>query len=521
MPNNKTLFLAIAAVVIMAIFGALYSQQPEDGIYLQLYEVRDGRIKPIEPTPDMYLYLKIEAITPDLLEKIAEINAKPAKKIFIPTKKLREIAQRWVSEHERRKNDVTNFQTGLLITISIRRVVNQTVEELYYVVDSVSYRPYLVEKTGKLKIKLHLKKGERTARSEVEYDVSPLDRYTDVRHMQPLNTRTPPTQLFDCVPALIEEVKYVVTPENLSSLPADYFTTYNGRTYIKTPVLIVDNVYSYSGRISASIAIYGQPVRSAAYLTVATGKIIEALSKGYIPAPDIPIWISISTTWGGTYRFNDGASALPNERFWVWIWARPVFRISSVYDGYICPFGYYVKVNYLYDKIETFVQDVLAYNGVIQGGLQRGLPDSRIMDRFFEGGELTLLQIPNSALADGKLDPGESINSSKIFPHFNKCGTDYEVTIPVGAIAALLLCTKLSGGTATPACYAFLSNIGVTLSHQGPTIFVDIKLTNEGAVGGIGYNVPEYVYMAVSKYYYYGSDSCTYKVPVATYFQTR
>ncbi|MFN7106521.1 MAG: hypothetical protein ACK4M3_08090, partial [Pyrobaculum sp.] len=155
----------------------------------------------------------------------------------------------------------------------------------------------------------------------------------------------------------------------------------------------------------------------------------------------------------------------------------------------------------------------------IQGGYNDGLPDGRIMNIIFSGSSPKKLEIPDTVLKDGKLDPRESIKLQQVFPYFDKCGANFEATIPVGAFAALA-CTTLTGGTSASACVYFLSNIGISLSHQGPQIYIFGDITNHGAYEKTGYNVSEYVYMAVSNYQY-SSGSCYYNVPVATYFETR
>lgn len=94
---------------------------------------------------------------------------------------------------------------------------------------------------------------------------------------------------------------------------------------------------------------------------------------------------------------------------------------------------------------------------------------------FFSGTTWQRLSIPETSLADGRLDPGESIALEQIFKHFDKCGADFEVSIPAESIAALGICAALGFGIGSAPCTAaagFASAFMVSLSAKGSSIYL-------------------------------------------------
>ncbi|MFN7106191.1 MAG: hypothetical protein ACK4M3_06390, partial [Pyrobaculum sp.] len=76
-----TILMAVFTTIIV-VFGVLLFGLPggssNEGIYLEfnLYEIRNGKLVPVKPTPDMYLFVKIDAVTPNTTVTIVEANAK-------------------------------------------------------------------------------------------------------------------------------------------------------------------------------------------------------------------------------------------------------------------------------------------------------------------------------------------------------------------------------------------------------------------------------------------------------------
>jgi len=152
------------------------------------------------------------------------------------------------------------------------------------------------------------------------------------------------------------------------------------------------------------------------------------------------------------------------------------------------------------------------------------------MNSFFSGTNMTWVVIPDTPLNDGGLQPGESIALQSIVEHCDSCGDGFEVGIPAGAMLGLFVCSALGFGIGTPACEALLTYAGafeISLELVPAEIRISGSLENEGSYNGIGYNITEYVFMAISKYKYKvpppwwcpWCTPCEYKVPAGIYFR--
>ncbi|MFN3268915.1 MAG: hypothetical protein ACK416_06630, partial [Zestosphaera sp.] len=230
-----------------------------------------------------------------------------------------------------------------------------------------------------------------------------------------------------------------------------------------------------------------------------------------------------------TYLFTKSLLLEPLKSGWLWMWARPVYRIYKVYEVISFPCS---TVNYIGDDVENVIGDVLTSGLTIVGDREWELPHSELMKMFFNGTEMKKLVIPDTSLADGDLDPGESVALEHIFKYFDKCPHDFEIGIPAGSIAALVMCGALglpTGGSACLAAIAFASAFQLSLSAEGSSIYVTGGIDNYGDYPGISgdYNVPEIVYVAVSKYQYkvdppwwcFWCSPCYFNVPAGIYFK--
>ena len=178
--------------------------------------------------------------------------------------------------------------------------------------------------------------------------------------------------------------------------------------------------------------------------------------------------------------------------------------------------------NYIGEQDYFYIADVYTNNGYIVSDKSFGLPNEILS--FFSGGVVKQgpLKIPNTALGDGALQPGEIIYFGQIFPSFDKCGADFEIGIPVGAIivAALTKDVRLTLTTAA------IKALQVSLSVEGATVYVDGYIYNYGDHPGVptDYNFSELIYIAVGRYSYTATDifgnTCAYSVPAGLYIES-
>ncbi|MEM0203940.1 MAG: hypothetical protein QXO16_08680 [Archaeoglobaceae archaeon] len=517
------ILLLVAFVSILAAHAVMnVKREPGILITLNLYDVNIEKKELVDITsailddPNVLMYLHIDVIAPPSpkFEDLVTINItmKPKKEIFIRSDELLEISKEWVSVYASRNTNPENMYSGLIIRLIIYN--RSTGEIVFEAFDSFSYKPIEVTKGKPIEITMNLVKKS----PEQKFKISPVSQ-----HVKSVEAK----EICDGCEYWIErELVVSITPESLKTkLPSDYFKSVDGVLYMKTPVLIVKNAYSNSGVITSSINIGMREVSVGVYPTLTSGEILDKITKGY--SPTVTLWKGSGLTWGGsTYYFYYNTGDLgPEQSVWIWIWARPVYRIYKVYEVDSCTYTRY----YIGDDVENFITHVLTSGTGIVGGGNIGLPQSELMQTLFNGVEMNKLQISGTSLEDGKLDPGESIALEQIVQYFDTCGADFEVGIPAGSLAALSICAVLglpAGGTACAVAVAFSSAFQLSLSIQG-SMYITGGLVNHGEFNGRGYNVPEDVYMAISRYQYkvdppwwcFWCTPCYYRVPAGIYFQ--
>ncbi|MHA1617487.1 MAG: hypothetical protein ACTSX9_09300 [Candidatus Njordarchaeales archaeon] len=143
-----------------------------------------------------------------------------------------------------------------------------------------------------------------------------------------------------------------------------------------------------------------------------------------------------------------------------------------------------------------------------------------MMDWFFEGTHLTHLYVPNSAeLKDGDLDPGESVPFEVIMETFDVYRVDFGVGISVGAIIATLIAS-----TSLALVAPVIAGLAISVNYVEETAwYANGQVTNHGYDEnlGLGYDVSEDVFIALSNYRYSTWTSTEIKefdVPAGIYF---
>jgi len=309
-------------------------------------------------------------------------------------------------------------------------------------------------------------------------------------------------------------------------LPSKYFKVVNGFTYMKVPVVVAINDFpSMSATVTVSIDTTISSPALGVYPTYAIGpNIAKAINNpNYPELPSVTIWRKGYLSWGGE-RFGFHRTLILHPRdatntSWVWIYARPYIEIYSVYlvtDSGIDAIREESDI-YLRDEVTFAISDILLNGTNIESDSAYGMPHEIINYYFFAGTNETFVT---------RLSPKESMQLRNIFQTFDKCGADFEVGIPVGAIvaAAASYVAPISAPVA-----AGLAGFSVTLSAVGASIYIEGGIENHGDVPGVpgDYNVGENVYIRISKFRYKVDplwwcpwcSPCYYDVPVGIYFR--
>ena len=523
--SRKT--IVIILIITFILLGGFISVSYSPGIYIKfrLYEVVNG--EPVDRTSilsrsNIALSIEVIAIAPpqykeDLLV-VHRALYKGSNNIFISLDKLYDIAKNWIATYNSRSGDVEKTYSGLILRVFIYN--EETGELLYQLYDSISYRPIDIVRGESLSYTIYLSRNSLRA-LEVE------SSYVSTFSITKLATEISPMDRVD-YPHYYRELVVQIKPEDLvSTLPSDYFNEVNSKLYVKTPVLIAWNKYSLSGSIGLSINIGFQEEIIGVYPIFTSGEIIPKIESGVLP--EITLWKGSGISWGGeTYYYYRHQELNPNEQWWAWIWARPIY---SMYKVYYCEAS---SCEYVYDDVDHIITDILAYGSTIMGGESSGLPAEDIMYNFYDGTHEVRLEIDGTALNDGDLDPGESIAFEQIFQYYDTCGANFEIGIPVGACAAIAICAALglpTGGLACATAVAFASTFAITISAEVPSVYISGGAENEGDDPDYpgDYDVYEVVYVRISNYKYRVDPPwrrpwcgpCYYDVPAGIYFEFR
>ncbi|MEM0277829.1 hypothetical protein [Pyrobaculum sp.] len=483
----------IAAVALTTYIVATNLPSPGITIRFEIYE--DGkRITDIFTRSDVIAAVFIRTITPD--GEVPVFVGQTRGVVHVPAAKLGPVAKNWTDLQKERGNDPERFFTALIVSVA---VVNKTSGKLIlYATYFVDYPPAKIARGDAEVIRtLHIVKKRGETRGYVvkvdrEEKRSPPLGYSFAA-LEPPYTEPPKGAWCEYYPSDIPTAvcwyrKAWIGVDNLTAVfPSSYFAVYNGKTYMKVPVIMAVNNFTASGSIVIGI---GMPLTS----------VIASLAVLTDTGPSISL---AGRSWGGElYYIGNSIFLGPTRSGLIWIYGRPVFASYDVWYNVGPTTGYIGEENYFY----------------IISDQAFGLP-SEIVNFFYEGvtkqGPLT---IPGTALDDGKLDPGEYLYFSDLFPYYDKYGADFEIGIPVGAIIVAALSKNVQLTLATAAINA----LEVSLSAEGANVYVG-HIYNYGDHPGVpnDMNIAEYIAIAVWKYKYMAKDSwgntCTYDVPAGLY----
>ena len=336
-----------------------------------------------------------------------------------------------------------------------------------------------------------------------------------------------------------ESIERIMPPQNMSigsvksprkdiSSKSTYVTvwyswelveSYEPEDYKEIPILIMNNKDSVSGRVFGGISISNE-YTAGFYATLAYGVGIKSKvdNKDY-GSISLTIYKSQEPETSLKATYGNIIDVLGNEQRYVYIMAKPFYGLyrEVEYRWYL---GSIEKRYTGKEKIVTCIKDVQTISGTVSivGGDKPGLPP--MMDWFFEGTYLTHLYISDSAeLRDGDLDPEEGVTLRVIMQTFDVYRVDFGVGIPVGALIAALI-TSTSLAPIAPV----IAGLVISLNYvEEAAWYVGGELKNYGydEKGGVGYDVSEDVFIALSNYRYSCWTSTGLKefdVPAGIYF---
>ena len=275
----------------------------------------------------------------------------------------------------------------------------------------------------------------------------------------------------------------------------DWSLSWRPSDYIKVPVLIVDNKYSSSGIVNAWIDIIKEYYTRFGF-TVAYGYKISEKNT-----PSLDIYGNDFYTMAGRYYFSRSILLAPNEKGYIYIYAKPYHLHQK---EYYCTASIHNCVPTGEERIQEGINDIetTGENDIV-GGSRNGLPDSEIMNWIYSGTDMNYATI---------LGVGDSKSLAHLISDASgACSADFGVGIPIGALAV-----ALSGGAVPPWAAGLSAGIHYT-SSSSLNIYGGIQ--NYGEWNGVGQDISEYIHLGVSTYTYH-VGTCDTKVPIGIYIES-
>ncbi len=273
----------------------------------------------------------------------------------------------------------------------------------------------------------------------------------------------------------------------------DWSLSWVPSSYVKVPVLVVDNKYSQSSVVTASVNII-KDYYTKFGLTIAYGHEISKKST-----PSLDIYGNDFHTVEDRYYFYKDLILAPNEKGYIYIYAKPYHLHQK---EYYCTGSLNNCVPTGEERVQEGINDISTSGDVIQGGSSMGLPT--FASYLFDG----------SSLSQGTVNLGvnKSISLGKLISQTGgSCGANFGIGIPIGAMAVYL-----SGGMVPP--WAAGLTAGIHYDHyQSLEIYGGIS--NHGRWRNTGEDIFETLRIGVSKYTYH-VGTCDTKVPIGIYIES-
>jgi len=431
------------------------------------------------------LYIQVKAVTPPGLELPPRVEiyrgTVTGGTLFIgmDNELFRRIVEGWVAVDRDRSGDYAGrLEVGL--TVYVWRYRDGNVERY---AQYVTYNPKQIFDGGRVEITVTL--------------ASPLT-----------SSKVEPLQ----EPIYYWETVWYAGPENATYLE---HIVRNGEIYTKVPVLIIDNVLSYSGTMEGWIDIAAERTTEVR-VAVGVGYQVESKAINGDPSGGLSGQITLyGTSWSSYVYFSKTTDHVPpNTAKYIYIVARPITEFSR---EYVCPNGVDCYPTG-WEKMESYVQDISVNGVIIEGGVEDGLPPQEVMDWIFDS-DVTYsrkIQISGTPTEDGDLDPGEALPIMVITSWVDTCNADFEISLGLGVLLAKGVAVKF------PHMGSVVAGISASASQQA-TYYVMGGIENLGHTSSGGYDVFEILYLRMSNFQYrqfVGIQTCYYNVPVAMYIKS-
>jgi len=557
--GKKRTAILLAIAIAIPIIAITTISIPPPGIYIELnlLENINGRLRNLNMN-SIGVAISILATAPpnyngsDFVPIYA--GRYSGESIYIPAEgKLLDISRAWEKEHRIHNAKIDEFEYGLIIFVHILNLTAikngdyRNIEISRYV-DTITVKPIDIINGRAVEYRVSMEMSNK----RITRTLSIGRKYLSVEFRIPGMVKIYAASSVDsqqsligderrwCIhlvadktsqyPSLCYERKMYIVPENMSRYLSQGYVSPcipdSGRTCMKIPIMIIENIGSKSGVVTGAI---GLPViyRSNVNLVWAVGNFVESMYGA------MPLVGSINVggaTISDFYRLSAGGCiTIPNSVCWRWIFARPVYAIYSTYyvwlseyisqflgglDTYTCiQQGMCVYTNDTAISSITYLGYAIESDGKkeIISNASLGYPPSALISFIFRG---------TSSSNATKLNVGEEITLADII---GKYGPSYifGIGIPVGSIAAYFI--NAIASSANPALLEFVSAFSVGITQSTPMGIeggLEGRIRNYGSVAGkvsVGYDVPVVVYVRVSSYEYV-MGSYRFKVPIGIYF---
>jgi len=508
--SKKILMIILIASITSSLTGiyvlSLTTLEPGLYITLRLYDVDKDKIFDVSyilQRGDVIWCVKTDVIAPFISENdfvnILNKCYRGSGAAFISYNKIKPVIDSWIKTYNLRNADVKGLISGMIISVFVMNISDKKI--LFKGFDVYSYKPYEYKDPKPVNIEITMIRGREhmyfTTKMIGKTGFSYISRSSEIRSDE------------EKYLWIEERIKYIIMPENLTKiLPLDYFMNLyiNEKVYMKTPILILENLGNYSGDVGIFINIHSPNIRS----SFVSGDIFNRLlNSNSSSASDVYIRLG-GYSWGCSECYFTDATLLSPKGFswssaWIYLWSRPLQIFSQLF---VCDQTDCIWVE---DRVYLLITDTYVYGSTIKGGSERGLPRDRIMYILYNNTISTeKLYIPDTGLEDGKLDPNEFVFLCQISTYFNKYGKPFEIGIPIGAFIGAAMCPALGLEIVNKTCVRIMNFVSafylmIPTSSMTPRSYLICGIQNYGKLENvpIGYNNSVYMYLRLSKYKYY------------------
>ena len=440
---SLAIYLAPRSIFIFTQAGLMFT--------ISLYNDRGERVY---LSRDMGLYVQVFATTVegsrfgDMKIEILRGRVNGSIIVLKPEGKFGEVVREWVEYIERRG---LSPKTSSSVQINLW-VVNTTLGEIiarfsrYY-----AYEPVAIASGRSITIEITMVIKSAGNRLQLLHE-----------HQNRIDFSTVRLQDVNCIFTYWERLWYV-GPENFTWKPYTIYDPRDATYYMKMPLIAaIMNHYALSP-ISASISI------TATYKTgwsASIGLGYQLREKGL--GASATIYKAGSVREDYVY-FYDMFSANPGEIKNIYVWARPIAEFYREIEMNVCigsatPTGY--------EKLDTYVKSVRIIDKYgskyYDGGIDNDLPDW--LYQWFYDNSIT------SEMYIGWLGPNDSRAIPEIIKNYvDTCGADFEISIPVGAMAASLL-------SSSPVLAGFVASMSASMGYsESLTLIIGGGIKNTGS----------------------------------------